>query len=430
MRKFLFYLLLFTSALTLPAGSYYSKLGKYSNVTILKVDHNGIQISHSYGICYITEKDLSPAEKYRLNRQLQLHKEKITKHEKSKQKNSVIQLRKLQKLAAELPKMSKSEIESWALREVKVSVVDPKFKDKFMEKFCLVNGDEEIEAEEEVEEEEKSSSSKNKITNEKVLAQIFDRLKKVIGDSIGIKNYFDLRKKMLAMSDTIPDMSLDDIENWISNALDCKLHATEAVNKWKKKFKDIDFSYNMHLAEHPDTGLGVNEYENSEDIFSRLLDRASELQHSEIADLKKQLSQKNNKTVDMLQRKFGSSVENNNFESKFNEKYCFVENRDQIAKQIKQQVQRSERRAPQVWADWQIRQAQMNYRSSQSRRICANCRGSGKRDVYVYGAWRTIRCNSCNGSGDAGFTAEYIDSNGRRHRSVMEQNLGRMMGAF
>ena len=76
-------------------------------------------------------------------------------------------------------------------------------------------------------------------------------------------------------------------------------------------------------------------------------------------------------------------------------------------------------------------EAARSARSSQSsrRRICADCSGSGKVSVFYNGRWWDRSCPNCNGTGDPGDFGEYIE-NGRRHRSIMEQNLGRMLGTF
>jgi|GEM_PF-4986576 len=88
------------------------------------------------------------------------------------------------------------------------------------------------------------------------------------------------------------------------------------------------------------------------------------------------------------------------------------------------QAEREERRRREEEA--RRRQAMQN-RSYGSGRICADCRGRGVVQVRYNGQWYDRSCSGCGGSGTAGYGTDYL-SNGQRHRSQFDQNLGRMMG--
>ena len=64
------------------------------------------------------------------------------------------------------------------------------------------------------------------------------------------------------------------------------------------------------------------------------------------------------------------------------------------------------------------------------QRVCADCSGYGFTQYYDPWQQANVRktCLSCKGTGSAGLVADYIDSNGNRQRSVIEQQMGRMLG--
>lgn len=67
---------------------------------------------------------------------------------------------------------------------------------------------------------------------------------------------------------------------------------------------------------------------------------------------------------------------------------------------------------------------------TRSDRVCAGCKGSGKQLVWFDGRYVEVKCRSCDGTGDPGSTGEYLTPDGRRHRSLVEQSVGRALGAF
>ena len=72
---------------------------------------------------------------------------------------------------------------------------------------------------------------------------------------------------------------------------------------------------------------------------------------------------------------------------------------------------------------------EQSYRSaSGSGRICADCGGKGTVNVWIRNVgYVSRRCRSCSGSGKAHYASDYLQD-GRRVRSQMDQDLGRMMG--
>jgi TPR repeat protein len=64
------------------------------------------------------------------------------------------------------------------------------------------------------------------------------------------------------------------------------------------------------------------------------------------------------------------------------------------------------------------------------QRVCADCSGHGYTQYYDHWQQANVKkiCLSCKGTGSAGYVADYIDSNGNRQRSVLEQQMGKMMG--
>ena len=92
----------------------------------------------------------------------------------------------------------------------------------------------------------------------------------------------------------------------------------------------------------------------------------------------------------------------------------------ELAKQREQEIERQ-------LAEERERQYS-SYSSYSSRgRVCADCGGSGKQDLRINGKWYTVKCDSCSGTGNAGYTGDYIEG-GRRRRSQFDQDLGRIMG--
>lgn len=135
MPKFLFCLLLSFFYFSLAADTHFSKLGSYNDVTIWDITHKGIMISHEYGVVYITEKDLSPAEISKLQRELNIYHQKAKKYE-AKQIILKQQLEKiLYDFAKKLPDMSQSQIEGWCQKNVGTSLFDSKFEEFFIKKF-------------------------------------------------------------------------------------------------------------------------------------------------------------------------------------------------------------------------------------------------------------------------------------------------------
>ena len=66
---------------------------------------------------------------------------------------------------------------------------------------------------------------------------------------------------------------------------------------------------------------------------------------------------------------------------------------------------------------------QEQYASSSGNR-CADCGGSGA----ITNRFGRFRCAGCNGTGSPGYGTDYFDSNGRRQRSAMDQQMGRFFG--
>ena len=61
-------------------------------------------------------------------------------------------------------------------------------------------------------------------------------------------------------------------------------------------------------------------------------------------------------------------------------------------------------------------------------RICGECKGSGVVSVWINGAWVKVRCSGCSGTGHPHFATDYLDSNGGRHRSQVDQMIQRAFG--
>lgn len=105
-----------------------------------------------------------------------------------------------------------------------------------------------------------------------------------------------------------------------------------------------------------------------------------------------------------------------------------VEKREQ--ERIRYEKMRAERRQRSYQSVTVREYTQPTGYNRRSNYRCADCTGRGMRNVYFNGRWYQVKCRSCNGTGGNIGTNEYIDSSGMRHRSQMEQSLGRMLGTY
>ena len=137
MKKSSIIILLFLCFLQVNAGKKFYKIGNYTKVEILKITAKGIQISHSHGISYITDKDISESQKNLLRHEIeQYHKlrniraatiEKITNN----------QTEELDDLIKRLPEMQYKELQEWSRKRVGVYLTHNEFDSKFASKFQL-----------------------------------------------------------------------------------------------------------------------------------------------------------------------------------------------------------------------------------------------------------------------------------------------------
>lgn len=96
----------------------------------------------------------------------------------------------------------------------------------------------------------------------------------------------------------------------------------------------------------------------------------------------------------------------------------------QLAEEKQREREREREREQEVAASYRS----SNY-SSSSHRVCADCGGAGRVNAWnsYLRKYIVVRCQSCGGTGAAGYTTDYIEG-GQRHRSRFEQDLGRMLG--
>ena len=98
---------------SLYAGKKFHRIGTYSNVEILKVTEKGIYISHSEGICYITENDLSDGQKKLLSAEIEQYHKLKSSHIAHVKKLRKQQTEQLETLITQIPKMTWKELLHW-----------------------------------------------------------------------------------------------------------------------------------------------------------------------------------------------------------------------------------------------------------------------------------------------------------------------------
>ena len=137
MKKSSIIILLFTLLLQVNAGKKFYKIGNYTKVEILRITAKGIQISHSHGISYITDKDLSESQKNLLQHEIEQYHKLKNIHAKNVEKTVLNQTQELDDLIKRLPQMKYKELQAWSKKRVGVYFTHNEFDPKFSSKFQL-----------------------------------------------------------------------------------------------------------------------------------------------------------------------------------------------------------------------------------------------------------------------------------------------------
>ena len=128
---------MFSLLLQVNAGRKFYKIGNYTKVEILKITAKGIQISHSHGISYITDKDITESQKNLLQHEIeQYHKLRNIRAENVK-KIVLNQTQELDDLIKRLPGMKYNELQAWSKKRVGVNFTHKEFDSRFALKFPL-----------------------------------------------------------------------------------------------------------------------------------------------------------------------------------------------------------------------------------------------------------------------------------------------------
>ena len=316
MRKIILSLLLTVLAFSLVAGPYFSKLGKYNDVRVMGVSHRGIQISHEYGICHITDKDLGRVETILLEKELHLYKTKLAEYQKNQQQASKAAQEKLQSLDQQLAQMSKAEIEAWAKKEVHKDIFAAGFKEDFKARFQMAN----------------ASDSDTDAASE-MLTKIFQRLQEISEEEVSAADCEQLQEKLNTLSANISDMTQQDIEKWAENTIGKKVSDPAFRKEFVKKFQAADYRRKLQQAMQDDAVPEDNANENSSAVLEKMMQKLAKLQKDEVAMLQKECTGKEFREIKrIIHQKLGTSIESEDFVSAFNKKYFMVGDSDNIAR--------------------------------------------------------------------------------------------------
>ena len=119
------------------AGKKFYKIGNYTKVEILRITVKGIQISHSHGISYITDKDISESQKNLLQHEIEQYHKLKNIHAKNVEKTVLNQTQELDDLIKRLPQMKYKELQAWSRKRIGVYFTHNEFDSKFSSKFQL-----------------------------------------------------------------------------------------------------------------------------------------------------------------------------------------------------------------------------------------------------------------------------------------------------
>ena len=135
-KKSFFIVILFLFSLTsLYAVKTFYKISNYKQVKVLRVSAKVIQISHSYGIAYITDEMLSDAEKKLLASEIVEYHRLKNIQALNIEKNQKNQTQELENLINKLPQMTLKELLTWSKKRVGVYFNYKKFSTRLNSVF-------------------------------------------------------------------------------------------------------------------------------------------------------------------------------------------------------------------------------------------------------------------------------------------------------